>query len=70
MNKYKNYIIEGLNNKIGILENNQKPKAKTKKLKEIIRTHNSSHINNIDIVHIYETDYIDEVEKCINNKTI
>mgnify|MGYP000624765604 CR=1 FL=1 len=39
----------------------------TKKFKERIRTHNSSHINNIDIVHIYETDYIDEVEKCLKN---
>jgi phage anti-repressor protein len=90
MNKYKNYIIEGLNNKIGVLENNQKPISKTKrgiiyvlktdyniidlykigktkKFKERIRTHNSSHINNVDIVHIYETDYIDEVEKCLKN---
>ena len=32
-----------------------------------MRTHNSSHIDNVDIVHIYETDYIDEVEKCLKN---
>ena len=79
VNKYKNYIIEALNKKIDILENNQKPISdtksgiiyilktdknivdlykigKTKKFKERIRTHNSSHIDNVDIVHIYETD--------------
>jgi phage anti-repressor protein len=90
MNKYKNYIIDALNKKVGILENNQKPipnnksgviyvlktdhniidlykLGKTKKFKERIRTHNSSHIDNVDIVHIYETDYIDEVEKCLKN---
>jgi hypothetical protein len=90
MNKYKNYIIESLDKKIGILENNQKPipndkngiiyvlktdhdiinlykLGKTKKFKERIRTHNSSHIDNVDIVHIYESNYIDEVEKCLKN---
>ena len=90
MNKYKNYIIEALNNRIGVLENNQMPipnnkggiiyvlktdkdiidlykLGKTKKFKERIRTHNSSHIDNVDIIHIYETDYIDEVEKCLKN---
>ena len=41
--------------------------GKTKKFKERIRTHNSSHIDNVDIVHIYETNYIDEVEKCLKN---
>jgi len=41
--------------------------GKTKKFKERIRTHNSSHIDNVDIVHIYESDYIDEVEKCLKN---
>jgi phage anti-repressor protein len=90
INKYKNYIIEALNKKVNILENNQRPISntksgiiyilktdkdiidlykigKTKKFKERIRTHNSSHIDNVDIVHIYETDYIDEVEKCLKN---
>jgi phage anti-repressor protein len=90
MNKYKNYIIDNLNKKVNILENNQKPipnnksgiiyilktdhdilnlykLGKTKKFKERIRTHNSSHIDNVDIVHIYETNYIDEVEKCLKN---
>ena len=41
--------------------------GKTKKFKERIRTHNSSHIDNVDIVHIYESNYIDEVEKCLKN---
>jgi phage anti-repressor protein len=90
MNKYKDYIIDALNKKVGILENNQKtiPNnkngviyilktdkdiidlykiGKTQKFKERIRTHNSSHIDNVDIVHIYETKYIDEVEKCLKN---
>ena len=90
MNKYKNYIIEALNKKVGVLENNQKQVpdnkngviyilktdkdivdlykiGKTQKFKERIRTHNSSHIDNVDIVHIYETKYIDEVEKCLKN---
>jgi phage anti-repressor protein len=90
VDKYKNYIIDSLNKKVEILENNQKPilnnkggfiyvlktdhniinlykVGKTKKFKERIRTHNSSHIDNVDIVHIYETDYIDEVEKCLKN---
>jgi phage anti-repressor protein len=90
MNKYKNYIIEALDKRINILENNQKPIpnnkngiiyvlktdydivdlykiGKTKKFKERIRTHNSSHIDNVDIVHIYETNYIDEVENCLKN---
>ena len=90
MNKYKDYIIDALNKKVGVLENNQKtiPNnkngviyilktdkdivdlykiGKTQKFKERIRTHNSSHIDNVDIVHIYETKYIDEVEKCLKN---
>ena len=90
MNKYKNYIIEALDKRINILENNQKsiPNnkcgviyilktnyniidlykiGKTKKFKERIRTHNSSHIDNVDIIHIYESNYIDEVEKCLKN---
>lgn len=88
MNKYKDYIIEALNKKINILENNQKQIqdnkngviyvlktdydivnlykiGKTKKFKERIRTHNSSHIDNVNIVHIYETNNIDAVETCL-----
>ncbi len=88
MNKYRNYIIEALNKKIGVLENNQKkiPETKSgviyvlktdhdivnlykigksKKFKGRIRTHNSSHIDDVDIVHIYETNNIDAVETCL-----
>ena len=88
MNKYKNYIIEALNNKVGVLENNQKPInntkegviyvlntdfnivdlykiGKTKKFKERIRTHNSSHIDNVNVAFIYETKNVDTVEKCL-----
>lgn len=90
LNKYKNYIIESLNKKIGILENNMKPIpnkkggiiyvlktehdivnlykiGKTAKFKERIKTHNTSHVDNVDIVHIYETDYLDEVENCLKS---
>ena len=90
MNKYKDYIIEALNKKVGILEYNQKKIpdykggviyilktdkdivdlykiGKTQKFKERLRTHNTTHIDNVDVVHIYPTKYIDEVEKCLKN---
>ena len=86
--KYKSIIIENLNNKIGILENNQKniiePKkgiiyviksnlerdnifklGKSKRFKKRLLSHNSSHKDNMKIILIYETDDIDNVEKCI-----
>jgi phage anti-repressor protein len=88
INKYKNYIIEGLNKKIDILENNQKqqfnPKSgviyvmrteldidgiykigKTKMFKNRLKTHNSSHVNNVDVIFVFETNDIDSVEKCL-----
>lgn len=81
--KLKNYIIEAFDKRINILENNTNgiiyvlktdydivdlyKIGKTKKFKGRIKTHNSSHIDNVDIVHIYETNYIDEVEKCLKN---
>ena len=90
LDKYKNYIIDGLNNKIDNLENNQKPIinnnygiiyvlqtdkdienlykiGKTKNFKNRIKTHNSSHIDNVLIKFIYETNNIDQVEKCLIN---
>jgi len=90
LNKYKKYIIEQLNKRIDILENNMKPIenktsgiiyvlktdydiidlykiGKTKKFKERIRNHNNSHINNVNIVYIFETEYLNEVEKCLKN---
>ncbi len=88
LNKYKDYIIEGLNKKIGVLENNQKPVINTKKgviyvlqtdleiediykigkskaFKNRIKTHNSSHIDNVKVKHVYETNNIDAVEGCL-----
>jgi predicted GIY-YIG superfamily endonuclease len=91
LDKYKNYIIEGLNNKINKLETNQKPIVninsgviyimktdenienvykigRTKKFKDRLKTHNSSHVDNIEILFIYETNDINQVENCL--KTI
>lgn len=88
IDKYKNYIIEGLNKKVGILEKNQKNKietkngviyvlktdldiegiykiGKTKTFKNRLKTHNSSHVNNVDVIFIFETNDIDGVEKCL-----
>jgi phage anti-repressor protein len=85
---YKNYIIEALNKKIDILENNMKPKietksgviyvlksnkdidgiyriGRTKKFKERKNVHDSSHPDDMQIVFIYETNNIEEVENCL-----
>ena len=90
LDKYKNYIIDGLNNKVDYLKNNQKPIinnqggiiyvlqtdknienlykiGKTKNFKNRIKTHNSSHIDDVEIKFIYETNNIDQVEKCLIN---
>lgn len=89
--KYQNYIIEGLNQKIKQLENNQKPKVnankkliyifralntditlykigKTINSKKRFNSHNSPLANDIELLHIYETDNIDQVEVCAKNK--
>ena len=86
--KYKDYIIEALDKKVGILTNNQKPInnpksgviyilktdldiegifkiGKAKKFKERVVTHNSSHIDNVDVLLVYESHDIDSVEKCL-----
>lgn len=39
--------------------------GKTKKFKERLNTHNSSHCDNIKVVYVYETDNIDQVEACL-----
>lgn len=88
IDKYKDYVIEALNKKVGVLSNNQKkiddPKSgiiyimktdldiegiykigKTKKFKERLATHNSSHVDNVDVILIYESHDIDSVEKCL-----
>lgn len=90
LDKYKNYIIEGLNNRINKLETNQKPIintnsgviyimktdenienvykiGKTKKFKDRLKTHNSSHVDNIEILFIYETNDINQVENCLKS---
>jgi hypothetical protein len=36
--------------------------GKTKKFKERLATHNSSHVNNVDIILIYESHDIDSVK--------
>jgi hypothetical protein len=86
--KYKDYIIDALNKKVGILKDNQKPKininsgviyilktdldieniykiGKSKKFKNRLNTHNSTHVDNVKVVLIYETDDIDGVERCL-----
>lgn len=88
IDKYKNYIIEALDKKINVLENNQKPKVeniggviyilksnkdiegiyrigRTKKFKERKLVHDSSHPDDMEIVFIYETKNIEEVENCL-----
>lgn len=88
LDKYKEIIIEELNKKIEILENNNKQISKTqkgiiyvlktnldiedlykigrtKKFKNRINTHNSSHPNNVSISLVFETKNINEVENCI-----
>lgn len=88
LDKYKQIIIDDLNKKIGILENNQKtiPQTKkgviyvlktnldiddlykigrTKKFKNRLNTHNSSHPDNVNIALVFETKYINEVENCV-----
>ena len=39
--------------------------GKSKKFKERILSHNSSHPDNIQILYVYETKYIDEIEACL-----
>lgn len=86
--KYKNYIIDGMSQKIKQLENNQKPKINSnKKIIYIFRalntdltlykigktinsktrfsSHNSPMANDLEVIFQYETENIDQVEKCI-----
>ena len=87
IDRYKEYIIAGLKNKIKKLENNQKPKinpskgiiyiiqtaddidhykvGKTKNLKQRLKQYNGDKKDDIIPLYIYETDDIDEVERCI-----
>lgn len=88
LNKYKQIIIDDLNKKVGILENNQRGNinatkgviyvlktdmslydlykiGKTLKFKNRLKTHNSSHSDNVHLYLAFETDFIDEVENCL-----
>lgn len=88
LHKYKDHIIDGLNKKIGILENNQKPKieskksliyfirsqltandvfklGKSKKIKKRLLSHNSSHADDLEVVLVFETMNMTEVESCL-----
>ena len=90
IDKYKQVIIEDLNKKIGILENNQKPKinpkrgviyvirttktiddlfkiGRTKKFITRLMSHNSVEADDIQILLLYETDNIEQVENCVKN---
>lgn len=86
VDQYKDYIIEGLREKIALLENNQKPKinpkkgviyiletneighyklGKTKNLKKRLKTYNGDKNDDIIPIYIYETDDINEIERCV-----
>ena len=41
--------------------------GKTTNFKKRLNTHNSSHPDNVEIMLVYETDNIDEIERCIKN---
>ena len=87
LDKYKEYIIKGLQEKINKLENNQMPKinpskgviyiietadgighyklGKTKNLKKRLNAYNGDKKDDIIPIYIYETNDIDEIEKCV-----
>ena len=90
LDKYKQIIIDDLNKKIGILENNQKPKVNPKKgVIYVVRTsktaddifkigrsknfisrlmsHSSVEADDIEILVLYETNDIVQIENCVKN---
>lgn len=44
--------------------------GKTKKFRERLNTHNSSHTDNVKVVYVYETKNIDQVEACLKGLLI
>ena len=90
LDKYKQVIIDELNKKVGILEQNQKPKinpkhgviyvirsskttedifklGRSKKFLARLMAHNSSEADDVEIMLLYETDNIIQVENCVKN---
>lgn len=90
LDKYKQVIIDELNKKVGILEQNQKPKinpkcgviyvirsskttedifklGRSKKFLARFMVHNSIEADDIEILLLYETDNIVQVENCVKN---
>lgn len=90
LDKYKELIIDDLNKKIGILEQNQKPKVnpkkgviyvvktsktvedmfkigRSKKFINRLMSHNSIEPDDIEIIMLYETNSIEQVEICVKN---
>ena len=88
IDKYKDYIIEGLERRNKQLENNQKPKqkdgigliyvlksdkdidgiykiGKTKKFKQRLTQHQSSHPDDLEVILTFETQDIDRLESCL-----
>jgi len=90
IDKYKQVVIDELNKKVGILEQNQKPKLNPKQgviyvirtsktIEDIFKlgrskqflgrlmTHNSIEPDDIEIMLLYETNNIIQVENCVKN---
>ena len=90
INKYKDHIIDALNSKVDILQNNMKSIeksqkgviyvlqtdmnieniykiGKTKAFKNRLKTHNTSHVDNVKVKLIFETENIDAVEGCLKS---
>lgn len=87
LDKYKDYIIEGISEKYDLVLNNQKPIitpskgviyviqtaddvslykiGKSSNFKNRIRNYNADKADNIKPILVYETDDIDNVEKCL-----
>lgn len=87
LDQYKEYIIQGLKDKINKLEHNQKPKinpskgviyiiqtsdgighykiGKTINLKQRLNNYNGDKKDDIIPLYVYETDDIDNIEKCV-----
>jgi len=93
LDKYKNYIFEGLRKKIDKYELELKPQLKinadgviyvlktkadididgvykigrTKNFQNRLKTHQSSHPDKIEIVYVYETENVEQVEQCLKD---